>query len=143
MNTHLRLAFVIAPLLLVGGFIAAEYYDKYTNSKKKYHRLSIQGMCDIFNGKCKLSGAGLILDISDNNGTTNLKANHPLSSAAIAMVNNDEEKPTNLQPDDSRQNWIVNTARYISEESHSETLLRLIVSVDDEFFFSEFTSVSK
>ncbi len=143
MNKHLRLAFIIAPLLLVGGFIAAEYYNKYTNSLKKYHHLAVQGVCDIFNGECKLQGAGLELKISNSNGTTHLNSNHPLSTAAIAVVDNDQEKPRNLQSDDTRQSWIINTARYASKKEASSNQIRLIVSVDDEFFFSEFTSTTQ
>lgn len=140
MNKHLRLAFIIAPLLLVGGFIAAEYYSKYTNSQKKYHQLTVQGKCDIFHAECQLNGAGLELKITDKNGTTQLKSNHPLSTAAIAVVDNDKEKPSNLQADDTRQSWIINTARYASPKDIMSNKIRLIVSVDDEFFFSEFTS---
>ena len=137
MNKHKKLAFIVAPFLAIGGYIAADYYDRYQVDKKRYHNLIIEGKCDIDQGPCLLKGAGLILEYTIVGELTNIEANHPLGAAAIGM--SDNEKPYSLEPKIDKKNWTIPTATYKNSTTES-AVIRLVVTAKDHTFFSEFSN---
>ena len=138
MNKHTKLAILIAPFLAIGGYVATDYYDKYKINQTRYHQITVQGDCDIEKGKCLLKGAGLLLEYSRNGTVTHLESNFPLDTAAIAIVNHEDEAPHNLTPASDKKNWTIDTADYSIPATNQPLKIRLIVSANDHLFFSEF-----
>lgn len=137
MNKHKKLAFMVAPFLAIGGYIAADYYDRAQVDKKRYHNLAIEGKCDIDQGPCLFKGAGLIIEYTIKGELTHIEANHPLGAAAIGM--SDDEKPYNLEPKIDKKNWTIPTATFRNASNNSGTI-RLVVTAKDHTFFSEFSN---
>jgi len=138
MNRHKKLAFMVAPFLAIGGYVAAHYYDIYQVDKKRYHTLKVEGKCDIDQGPCLLKGAGLILEYTIKGDITNIEANHTLGAAAIGMSS--EEKPYNLEPKTiEKKNWTIPTTTF-KQASNNNGTIRLVVTAKDHTFFSEFSS---
>lgn len=140
MNKHIKLAILIAPFLAIGGYIATDYYDNYKIDQKRYHKISVEGNCDVKQGKCLLKGAGLLLEFSTTGDITNLESSYPLDSAAIGLKGDEKNKPHNLKPDSNRKNWTIPTREYSNSNEDDGTTIRIIVSANDHLFFSEFTS---
>ena len=139
MNKHKKLAFIVAPFLAIGGYIAADYYDRFQVDKKRYHTLKIEGKCDIDQGPCLLKGAGLILEYTIVGELTNIEANHPLGAAAIGMKGGEVEKPFSLEPKIDKKNWTIPTLEFKNSSTNSGTV-RLVVTAKDHTFFSEFSN---
>ncbi len=139
MNKHKKLAFMIAPFLAIGGYILADYYDKYQVDKKRYHTLKTEGKCNIDQGPCLLKGAGLILEYTIKGELTNIEANHPLGAAAISMSG--DEKPFNLEPKIDKKNWTIPTLTFKKLTTNNDKI-RLVVTAKDHTFFSEFSNTN-
>ncbi len=143
MNKHKKLAIIIAPFLAIGGYILADYYDKYQVDKKRYHMLKIEGKCDIDQGPCLLKGAGLILEYTIKGEFTNIEANYPLGAAAIGMEVSENNKPFNLSPATSdNKNWTIETSTYKHSGTADSDTIRLVVTAKKHAFFSEFSSTN-
>lgn len=141
MNRHTKIAIVIAPFLIVGGYIAADYYDEEKKKNKNLFELRVQGQCNLSKKPCQLSNKQLLLTISDNNGITKVKSNRLLEKITFSMVdNNHQESVYQMNYQIDTKSWQANTD--ISDLlSHSSKLkLRLIATVNKGFYFSEFYS---
>lgn len=137
MHKHTKAAIIVAPFLAIGGYIAADYYHKYTMEERIYHNLAIEGKCDIDQGVCLLKGAGLILKYSVQGDETNIESNHPLATAQIGMANEVEvESPKDLIPDSERKNWKIKKSEYFSGK---ESVI-LSVTTQGHVFNGKFSS---
>lgn len=140
MNKHTKLGIIIAPFLAIGGYVAADYYTLNQQEKQRYHKLHLQSNCDLSTAACVLKGGGLELSLSDNNGITQIQSNHPLTSAAIAMVNNNKEKPNNLKAGSNKTLWTIATTAY-AKKGNTPYRLRIAITANDHIFFSEFDTL--
>ena len=145
MTRDKKIALFIAPFLVIGGYIAADYYAVYRAEeeakKNRFYELSLQGACDISKTHCLLSNEHLQLDISDNQGVTYLKSSYPLDSVSFSYLEADgHEQSYQFNQGMDRQHWeqATNVSKY-SQQNTSLTL-RLIVTVDTAYYFSEFIS---
>ncbi len=139
MNRHKKLAFIVAPFLAIGGYIAADYYDRSQVDKKRYHSLKVEGQCNIDRGPCLLKGAGLVVEYTVKGELTNIEANHELTTAAIGMSGDSDRNPYNLTPKADQKNWTIPTLTFKDSTSNDGTV-RLVVTAEDHIFFSEFSN---
>jgi len=143
LNKHTKVAILIAPFLLIGGYIAADYYAVYqytsANNKAKFLPLSTPKTCAIQRQNCRLNNGPLILNLSESNGTSTLNSNHPLETVAFSLVNNNgDEKIFKMKKDKTAKNWTVAThIEPPSLKKQSSAKLRLMVTVNKAFYFAE------
>jgi hypothetical protein len=55
MNLHTQVAIVVAPFLLIGGYVATDYYLIDKAEKNNLFKLTVQGKCHILDEKCTLN----------------------------------------------------------------------------------------
>ena len=141
MNKHTKMAILIAPFLIVGGYIAADYYAQEQDKSKNIFQLSLQGQCDLTRNPCILSNAQLALTLSDRDGVTKIDSNHPLEEVILSFVNvYDKEIRYKMKSDESQQYWQAKTEASSLLIQSSELKMRLISIVNNGYYFSEFYS---
>ncbi len=141
MNRHQKLALVVAPFLIVFGYIGADYYAEYKQSEELVYELELNGNCVLTAGNCILEKDQFQLEVFNRQGHTQIASNHPLTSAVLSRVREDDsESAFQMTTDEQRKAWSANTGIVLSEAKDNSVLLRLIVSVDNTFFFKEFNA---
>jgi len=141
MNRHTKMAIFITPFLIIGGYIAADYYAQDQQKNKNLFPLSVQGLCDITQAPCILSNPQLTMTLSDHSGDTQIQSDHPLETVILSIVNTDnKEIRYQMTADKDQQSWTSKT-QLISWFSHSSIVkIRLIAHVNKGYYFAEFHS---
>ena len=79
MNKQIKVAFMVAPILAVIGFIAADYYKENQASDKKIIQLVPHGHCDVINETCILKAGKFEVNVFDIKGITTVNSTFPLA----------------------------------------------------------------
>lgn len=140
MNRHLKVAFMVAPFLAVLGYIGADYYNESQASKTRIIPLVPDGHCDIINQSCVLKSGEFKVNISDENGVTEVNSTFPLDSATLFLVDKQDQMtsyPLGMQK--SPYYWRNNTKlRSLVSKKGDSYKLRLIVKIKGGQYISEF-----
>jgi len=142
MNKHTKLAILIAPILAIIGYIAADYYDEHQASKEKIIQMIPDGHCDIINQKCVLKSGEFKINISDTNGLTEVNSTFPLDSATLFLVGkNNKAVVYQLGMQDSPYYWQNDTKlRSLIGTKGDSYKLRIIAKIKGGQYISEFYS---
>lgn len=142
MNKHIKLAFMVAPILAIVGFIAADYYKESEASKDKVVALITQGNCDIANKNCVLVSGDFKINVSDSAGVTEINSTFPLDSATLFLVDKSNRMtPYPLGMKKSPYYWRSNTPlSSLLANKGDNYKLRLIAKIKGGQYISEFSS---
>ncbi len=140
MNRHLKVAFMVAPILAVLGYIGADYYDEHQAAKEKIIQLVPEGHCDVINHSCVLISGEFKVNISDKAGVTEVNSTFPLDSATLFLVDkSDKMIPYPLGMQKSPYYWRNNTElRNLVKNKGDSYKLRLIAKIKGGQYISEF-----
>ncbi|REL31180.1 hypothetical protein [Thalassotalea euphylliae] len=142
MNKHTKLAIFIAPFLLLGGYIASDYYLEYQASQDKVVELVPDGHCDVINETCVFAAGDLLVNVYDKNGVTGVNSTYPIDSAVLFIVDSAKQYQTyNLAMANSPYYWQQPTdlRERISEKGEKQRM-RVIVTIKGGKYISEFYS---
>lgn len=142
MNKHTKLAFMIAPILAIVGFIAADFYEESEASKDKIIQLVSAGHCDIINKNCVLVSGDFKVDVSDEAGVTVINSTFPLDSATLFLVDkSDKMTPYPLGMKKNPYYWRSNTplGKLVANPGDSYKL-RLIAKIKGGQYIGEFST---
>jgi len=142
MNKHVKLAFMVAPILAIVGFIAADFYEESEAAKDKIVQLVAQGGCDIVNKNCLLVSGEFKVNVSDKAGVTEINSTFPLDSATLFLVDkNNKMTPYPLGMMKNPYYWRNNTplGKLLANQGDSQKL-RLIAKIKGGQYISEFSS---
>lgn len=135
MNKHQKLAILIAPFLIIGGYVAADYYmlaKQEAVLQQQIHRFELSAPCNLHTQYCHLKTGALELQLSLNQSKQQLRlrSNHALDGATISL-NRNKAKP--LYKEHDPLHWQMTT------DANGTTLnkLRLATSVNKVFYFAE------
>ena len=142
MNRDKRLAIILAPFLLVGGYVVSDQYIESKENEPKIFALSTIDECKMFAGDCILQSGDMQINITDENGLTKSNTSFPVDTVAISLVYNDGkeviyglEKAAN-----SAQYWERKTdIRTAITQSGTASILRVVVNRKGSSYFSEFS----
>lgn len=145
MNTDKRLAIILAPFLLVGGYVVSDQYLESKANQPKVFAFSTINECNMFTGDCILQSGDMQINITDENGITKGNTSFPVDTVAISLVYNDGkeviyglEKAAN-----NSQYWERKTdIRTAIIQSRSASILRVVVNRKGSSYFSEFSPVT-
>lgn len=140
MNKHTKLAFMIAPILAIVGFIAADFYEESEASQDKVVELVPDSHCDITNKSCVLISGEFKINVSDEAGVTEVNSTFPLDSATLFLV--DKNDKVTAYPLGMKKNpyyWRSNTplGKLLVNKGDSYKL-RLIAKIKGGQYISEF-----
>lgn len=141
MNRQSKMAIFIAPFLVVGGYIAADYYAQDKAKNKNLFELSLEGHCSLLKNPCILRNKQLTLILSNKNDITVIKSNHPLEEVILSFVDKDNKETSyQMEADKNRQVWQSETPASALLKQSPELKIRLISIVNKGYYFSEFYS---
>jgi hypothetical protein len=140
MNRHTKMALMVAPFLILGGYIASDFYAEYKADQARLYNLVPFGHCDVINKKCILKSGEFEVNVYDESGITTVNATFPLDSATLFLVNNKNEvTPYPLGMADSPYYWQSPTAlRTLVQDKGDKYKLRLIAHIKGGQYISEF-----
>lgn len=139
MNKHMKLAFMVAPILAIVGFIAADFYEENEASQEKIVQLVPEGHCDIVNKNCVLISGEFKINVSDEAGVTEVNSTFPLDSATLFLVDKSDKMTPYPLGMKSPHYWLSNTplGGLLANQGDSYKL-RLIVKIKGGQYIGEF-----
>jgi hypothetical protein len=145
MNKHTRTAFILAPILAVIGYIAADYYEEDQAEKKKVIQLVPFGSCDVLNQQCLLKAGNFEMNVFDKDNLTTVNSTFPLDSATIFLVDkNNQPTAYPLGMIQSPYYWHSETnLRELIGDSGQSYKLRLVANIKGGSYISEFYTTTK
>ncbi len=140
MNRDTKLAIVLAPFLLIGGYIASDYYIENYATEPRIFALSPQGQCTPFSGDCILQSGDFQINITDQQGVTRSNTSYPVDTVAISLVySNGKEIIYGLDKTVNEQYWErktdLRTAFTINKNAEK---MRVVVQRKGNTYLSEF-----
>lgn len=141
MNRQSKMAIFIAPFLVVGGYIAADYYAQNQAKSRNLFELSLEGHCSLTKKPCILRNKSLSLILSHKNNITIIESNHPLEEVILSFVDKDNKETSyQMEADKNRQVWQSETQASSLLKQSPGLKIRLISIVNKGYYFSEFYS---
>ena len=138
MNRHTKVAIFVAPFLLLGGYIASDYYLEYKAQQKRVFQLVPEGHCDVINQKCVLKSGEFKVNVYDEAGDTHVNSTFPIDKAVLFIVDK-EVRGYEMQMKESPYYWHHQTPlrEKISNKGQKQKL-RVIVNIKGGQYISEF-----
>jgi hypothetical protein len=145
MNKHTKTAFLVAPILVVLGFIAADYYEENQAAEEKVVQLIPSENCDVINENCILKAGDFEVNVFDKDNLTTVNSTYPLDSATLFLVDKDNNvTPYPLGMIQSPYYWHTETnLRELIGYSGQGHKLRLVVNIKGGSYISEFYTETK
>jgi hypothetical protein len=144
MNRDQKIALFLAPFLLVGGYVASDFYLESKDNETRLFTLQHQGECQMFSGNCILHSGDMQINITDSNGITTGNTAYPVDSVAVSLVYSDgREVIYGLEKDKNPQYWSRETdiGKAFREEKSADRL-RLVIRRKGSTYLSEFIPTS-
>ena len=146
MSPHMKIAIIVAPFLLIGGYIVADYYQ--TSKEKEYlaaeaqktaaYNLLPDPACQLPAGKCILRKDQLWLTLSVDKDFYYLESNSDLQGVALGLAQSDRvTRPVQMQARGDRKHWLTLMRPLSNLRKESPLLLRLAVVSDESRYYAE------
>ena len=137
MNKHQKLAIIIAPFLIIGGYVAADYYavaKERAELQGKAIQFDLEKPCDLHTTPCILhqGNAKMKIVAIPSSNQLSLLSNYPIEGATISL---DGGKPQPFLMERDRNHWRTNIENIPSKP----TQLRLATSINKMFYFADIT----
>jgi len=141
MNRDKKLAIILAPFLLVGGYVVSDLYIESKAHEIRLFELKSAEKCDMFDGNCILQSGDMQINITDENSITKANTSFPVDTVAISLVYNDgKEVIYGLDEAANPQYWERETdIRSALTQSKTATKLRVVIKSKGNTYFSEFS----
>jgi hypothetical protein len=145
MNKHTKTAFLIAPILAVIGYIAADYYQESDAKDEKIVELKTVDICDVINQQCVLKSGDFEVNVFDKNNQTTVNSTFPLDSATLFLVDQNNKATTYpLGMIENPYYWHSETdLRELAGRSGQRYKLRLVINIKGGKYISEFETQTK
>lgn len=86
MNKDKKLAIILAPFLLIGGYVVSDQYIESKANVAKIYAFAPNGECAMFTSGCILQSGDMQINITDQNGVTKANTSYPVDTVAISLV---------------------------------------------------------
>lgn len=140
MNKDKKLAIILAPVLLVGGYIASDQYIEYKDNEPKMFQLTPSGECAIFTGDCILESGDMKINITDESGTTKINTSFPVDTVVISILLKDKKEIVyGLDKARDPQYWEKQTNIRAATKNNSIEKYRVFIKRKGSTYLSEFT----
>ncbi|MBU2871863.1 hypothetical protein [Colwellia sp. E2M01] len=140
MNKHLKIAFLVAPILAIAGFGLADLYSENKAAQEKVIQLVAEGNCDVTQNDCVLTSGEFKINVSDKAGVTQINSTFPLDTATLFLVDeNDKMTPYPLGMKENPYYWRRNTplGELVANQG-DRYKLRIVATIKGGQYISEF-----
>ncbi|MEP0354462.1 MAG: hypothetical protein ABJH06_13715 [Paraglaciecola sp.] len=145
MNKHTKIAFMVAPILAVIGYIAADYYVENQAENEKVVQLIPTDNCDVISQTCILKSGDFEVNVFDKDNLTSINSTFPLDSATLFLVDsNNEPTAYPLGMIQSPYYWHTETdLRELVGNSGQSYKLRLVLNIKGGSYIAEFYTTTQ
>ncbi len=140
MNKDIRLAIILAPFLLIGGYVISDQYLESKSAAPGIFTFAVQGECAPFSSDCILQSGDMQINITDEQGLTKANTSYPVDTVTISLVNkNGKEIIYGLERAGNEQYWERKTdIRSAFTSTKTAEKLRIVVQRKDSTYLAEF-----
>jgi hypothetical protein len=139
MNKHFKIALLVAPFLIVLGYIVSDYYLLSKAPLEEVYQLNKKAPCDVISRACIFVSGPLELKLYDFAGTTKVQSNLELVQFNLLLVRQPVQG-FNLQPKKNLKNFELTTSlRQWLEETQEDFRIRIIARQQKVYFIGEFS----
>ncbi|WP_068547752.1 hypothetical protein [Thalassotalea crassostreae] len=140
MNRHTKVAMLVAPLLIIGGYVASDFYLANEAEQVRLIPLSVESSCDVINNDCVLISKDFKVNIYDKDGVTHINSTFPLDTATLFLVDsNDSASTYRLQMSDTPYYWFNPTPlRELAGKQGDTYKMRIVATIKGGQYISEF-----
>ncbi|MEA1890403.1 MAG: hypothetical protein U9N50_11560 [Pseudomonadota bacterium] len=143
----MKAATIIAPFLLIGGYIVADYYQtareeelRSTQAKKiEAFELDKVSACGLLDEPCKFEKDGLVLTMSADDNSYHIDSNQGLEGVTIGLAQSDRETRTlQMQQISEPTHWAIPIRRLTNLKGNVPLTMRLAVASNGKRYYVEF-----
>ncbi|PCH83503.1 MAG: hypothetical protein COB89_06540 [Piscirickettsiaceae bacterium] len=138
LNKHSKLAILLAPFLIVAGYIASDQYEAYKLNEQKIFSLSAPQQCNIFKAECILTSGNMQISLTNRDNVTKANTSFPVDSVVVSLVyNSGNETVYLLNKMQSPQYWARETDIKNAVTNHLANTIRILVKDKGSMYLSE------
>ena len=145
-NRHLKVAFVVAPFLLIGGYIIADYFQ--TSKERDYleargpqfdaYELKLVNGCEPAEGECRLVSGNLNLKLSVSGGRYRVVSSHVLDNVTMGLAQEDRESRAQaLTPHEGQRQWSTPVRRLTNLKMDKPLYIRMVAKSNDIQYYAQ------
>lgn len=147
MTPHVKAATIIAPFLLIGGYIVADYYqsakeEEYLASQaKKIEAFELDKVseCRMIDEPCEFKKDGLILIMSADNNSYHIDSNQGLEGVTIGLAQSDRETRTlQMYQISEPTHWAIPIRRLTNLQENDPLQMRIAAESNGKRYYTEF-----
>lgn len=143
MNRHLKVAFFVAPFLLIGGYIVADHFQAareqdYRAATYAVHELRADSTCELVREKCLLHSDNLVLDVFVAGDRYRVVSSRKLDNVAMALAQDDREtRVVAMMPHEGQRQWSTVVRKLTNLEKEKPLLLRVVATGGKDQYYAE------
>jgi len=147
MSPHIKAATIIAPFLLIGGYIAADYFQTSKEEtlltsqaqKTSAFEFELSSKCKIPEAVCVLRKDGLIISLSSDNRNYYIESNRPLEGVTIGLAQSDRiTRGITMQSSSDNTHWLTAIRKLSNLNAELTLLMRVAMVSDGTRYYAEF-----
>lgn len=140
LSRHTKLALIMAPILLVGGYIAADYYESRQDADDQVYQMEKKSVCNLRGAGCEFTilefEVALSAKPTESGGSLFvLKTSEAVQAVNLEVLHGGEsDRPRSMLADSNDVNkWVLDSP--VPFGSVSE--FHLVISTGKAFLFAE------
>jgi hypothetical protein len=147
MSPHIKAATIIAPFLLIGGYIAADYFqtskeEKLLTSQAQNtaaYELELSSDCKIPEASCVLRKEGLVILLKSDNRNYYLESNQKLEGVTIGLAQSDRvTRGITMQRLSDSNHWVTAIRTLSNLNADLPLLMRVALVSEGTRYYAEF-----
>ncbi len=147
MSPHIKAATIIAPFLLIGGYIAADYFqtskqEKLLTSEAQRtaaYELELSSKCKIPEATCTLRKDGLLISIKTDNRNFYIESNMELEGATLGLAQPDRvTRGVTMQSFSDNKHWQTAIRTLSNLNAELPLLMRIALVSNGTRYYAEF-----
>ena len=143
MNHHKKIAWLVVPFLMIGGFVLSDVYLAHQAEEPRVFSLIPQGKCNVSQNACVLKSGEFEINLGDHNGISSINSTFPLDRATLFIVDTTGNTTAyRLGMKDSPYYWYQKTMLSENLKLESVQRLRVIVEIKGGSYIAEFYTES-
>jgi hypothetical protein len=148
MTPHMKTATIVAPFLLIGGYIAADYFqsekekESLTTQAKNIVAMELKQIseCDLTSDTCEFEQGDLTMVMSSDNNSYHLDANQALKGVTLGLAQSDREtRSMQMYQIDAPTHWAIPIRRLTNLKKDKPLQMRLAVESKGKRYYVEFS----
>ena len=143
MSRDKKLAIILAPFLLVAGYVLSDIYVESKANDPRFFELTRDDNCALFTNGCILESGDMKIKITDDGGFTRANTSYPVDTVAISLLyDSGKEVIYELEQAANPQYWERATdIRKAMVEDKTAKVLRVEVKRKGSAYLSQFSPV--